>query len=222
MHANGPISSDRPTELVAIVFALDPTIGVLEVNGSDLPVFQIVGITNDEYETARRWRSARLLSLLARGNPLWVTDLRRQSVLGGDTAREVQDSIENEGSSLRAHSASFTEVTEHGAQGVRLVLGAGHVTPLLESLAFRVGHGRTFEVYSPTAHVSFIPAEQARISRTGADLRIDVSPALLQELSSLLRPVRGVVHSFVLKGLSFQIEPTLIRTPDGAVVETIG
>jgi hypothetical protein len=38
----------------------------------------------------------------------------------------------------------------------------------------------------------------------------------------MLRPVRGVTHSFVLKGLSFQIEPTVIRTPDGEVVETIG
>jgi hypothetical protein len=43
MSANGRIALNRKTLLVAIVFALDPILGVLDVQGQDAPVFKLWG-----------------------------------------------------------------------------------------------------------------------------------------------------------------------------------
>jgi hypothetical protein len=64
--------------------------------------------------------------------------------------------------------------------------------------------------------------DQAKLYGEGTMLRVDVSPELLRELTGALRPIRGIVHSFVLKGLSFEVEPSTIRDPSGNVVEIVG
>jgi hypothetical protein len=61
---------------------------------------------------------------------------------------------------------------------------------------------------------TFVSADRASFRHAQGQLSVCVGPQLLE--------VQGVVHSFVLKGLSFEIVPSEIRTPDGEIVETVG
>lgn len=217
VSANGPIAIDRPTVLVALAFANDPVLGQ--------PFLQLVGLTADEYETARQWRVRGILDILSRDNPLLVTDLARTSVLVGADAALAANGIADEGSSLFAHAfhGEILDLEEAGARGVRIICGAAHVESLSRALTSRISRGRPFELISPKVHVIFTPESHgpARLWFDAHVVHIDVTAGLLRELQGMLRPVRGIAHSFVLKGLSFAIEPTEIRTLDGEVVETI-
>ena len=203
---------------MALAFARDPVLGE--------PFVQLVGLTADEYEAARQWRVHGMLGVLSRDNPMLVTDLARASVLVGADAEIVASGIADEGSSLAAHvyHAKVLELRDSGIRGVRVICGAAHVQRVSSALTARIARGHMFQIISPDARVVFMPAPDgaARFWWDGNAAHIDVTPGLLRELQGMLRPVRGIVHSFVLKGLSIAIEPSEIRTPDGELVEVVG
>jgi hypothetical protein len=183
---------------------------------------QLVGITEDEYRAARRWSGGGMLEILARSNPLLLTEIARESVLVGETAIEVAEATRRDGSSLFAQFASFSEVIDGGERGVRIVCSAADVRNLVENLEARMAADRYFHLISPYGRIVFTPNHKAGFVLDEDKLFIDVSPALVRELLATLGPKRGIVRSFVLKGLSFAIEPTAIRDAEGNVVEIVG
>jgi Suppressor of fused protein (SUFU) len=68
---------DRPTALTALVFTVDPELGVRE----DLMFLQIAAITDAEYEAARRGNATAVLDLIEPKVPLHVIDPARGSLL---------------------------------------------------------------------------------------------------------------------------------------------
>src|SRR5262245_25282233 len=100
MNLNGPIAMGDPTLISATVFALDPQLGEIETCHGRLTFIHVVGITLDEWETVVGWQSGKFTELLAKTNPLLVTDLRRQSILvDPETSDIVRRGIETHGSS---------------------------------------------------------------------------------------------------------------------------
>lgn len=81
--ANGPIRLDTDTDIVGLVFALDPELGRIETPHGEVSFLQMVGITSKELERLQANPStdevARLIAELKETNPMLLTDLTRKS-----------------------------------------------------------------------------------------------------------------------------------------------
>jgi Suppressor of fused protein (SUFU) len=80
MTANGPIRADTDTALRAILFVLDPELGVIDTPHGEVQFLQIFGITDAEWtETEAQLDKAKALAERHwRTNPLMITDLERR------------------------------------------------------------------------------------------------------------------------------------------------
>lgn len=63
-------------------------------------MIQIVGLTVDEEDAAKRWSTRKLLDVLLPLMPLWITDLHRESFMGNsEIATQVANGLRMDGSS---------------------------------------------------------------------------------------------------------------------------
>ncbi|MOA46030.1 Suppressor of fused protein (SUFU) [compost metagenome] len=81
--ANGPIRLDTDTDIVGLVFTLDPELGKLNTPHGEVSFLQMVGITSKELERLRANPTteevANLIEEMKINNPLLITDLNRRS-----------------------------------------------------------------------------------------------------------------------------------------------
>jgi hypothetical protein len=84
----GPIRLGGDTSITAATVSLDPSLGRLTGPFGRVNFLQVVGLTADELELCRAWRTAGVLALLAEIDPLLLTDLHRRSLLDDPEMRE--------------------------------------------------------------------------------------------------------------------------------------
>jgi hypothetical protein len=77
----GTITGDEHTNLVALIFSLDPILTTLDTPNGTVKFLRPIGLTSCEYHFADKNGSDELLARLLSSNPLGIVDLRRQSVL---------------------------------------------------------------------------------------------------------------------------------------------
>lgn len=81
--ANGPIRLDTDTDIVGLIFALDPELGKIKTPHGDVSFLQMVGITSKELErlsaNPKTTEVAKLIEEMKVTNPLLITDLNRRS-----------------------------------------------------------------------------------------------------------------------------------------------
>jgi hypothetical protein len=77
LDPGGPITGAEDTRLRAIAFTLDPVLRSVDSPNGRFEFRQLVGITSEELETMRAGSTDDVLSRLASGNPLLVTDPTR-------------------------------------------------------------------------------------------------------------------------------------------------
>lgn len=79
---NGPIRANTETEIVGLVFTLDPELGKINTPHGEVSFLQIVGITQKELEHLKahstRSEVEKLINKLKEDNPLLITDLNRK------------------------------------------------------------------------------------------------------------------------------------------------
>ncbi len=83
MPTNSPIRADSDTNLVAIVFTLDPELREIDTPHGKLTFLQMVGITSEELEDLRSSEDrmgavGKLVDELRKDNPLLITELTRK------------------------------------------------------------------------------------------------------------------------------------------------
>lgn len=80
--AKGPIRLDTDTDIVGLIFTVDPELGKIDTPHGEVTFLQMVGITSCELDrlqaNPKRDEVAQLIGELKVGNPLLVTDLRRK------------------------------------------------------------------------------------------------------------------------------------------------
>ena len=80
--ANGPIRLNTETDIVGIVFTLDPELGKIETPHGEVAFIQMVGITSKELEQLQDSPSQenveKLINEMKKTNPLLITDLQRK------------------------------------------------------------------------------------------------------------------------------------------------
>jgi hypothetical protein len=84
MPTNGPICYGQATDLVGLIFVLDPVLGSVETPNGRVDYLQMVGITESELSIlqnhAQPENVKKLLQQLSQENALLITDLTRKSV----------------------------------------------------------------------------------------------------------------------------------------------
>lgn len=82
ISAKGPIRLDTDTDIVGLIFTVDPELGKIDTPHGEVTFLQMVGITSSELDrlqaNPKREEVAQLIEKLKVENPLLVTDLRRK------------------------------------------------------------------------------------------------------------------------------------------------
>ena len=144
------------TDIKAILFAQDPQLAPLDTPNGRLAFVQVVGITLDELDGCRGWRTDGVLELLARRDPLLATDLSRRSILHdpaiAGTVREARTA-----GGLKHWSVYSTQLEWHTGGWIttrlKIVIGAKTVNAFKAVMPNRLLHdqdrGRRTETEHP-------------------------------------------------------------------------
>jgi hypothetical protein len=161
----GPIRLGDPTAITAAAVILDPLLGTLDGPAGTVEYLQVAGLTADELELCRSWRTEAVLGLLSESDPLLVTRLERPSILDDPAVRErAEAGVAAEGSSLDELRVGTLSVAVEGRRRRRLQLtmGAGAATGLGPALRRKLNReGATFDLVGDHGVVRFVVAEAA-------------------------------------------------------------
>jgi hypothetical protein len=224
MHLNGPICLATPdTAIRTVTFVVDSELDEIDTPHGRLRFLQIVGLTLAEHAAAEQWDVDRLLAIIGRSMPLFVTDIEREDLANDPAiAAAISDGSAREGSSTGSLFVStVSALTNRGRTTV--TFGANAVERIARVLMGRLPFGRGLLVDGPDAAVGFLPGDHLAIDDRGNGLlEIALPPDLLIEFVSVLRPVAG---SYDLPGsadLAVQIVKSQIRGVDGTVIAEVG
>lgn len=206
LNANGPIARDKPTALRGLLFVADPELEPIETPNGRVEFVQAVGVTIDELAAVEAWDGTRFAELLASGNPLFLTDLARGSVLDDPaTAANVRAAIERDGSSMGAFSTEKLHVAGDG-RGLELTVSAqvaGYIGRLMRG---RLLHERPLTVRAPQIEVLFEPAAVAEWKKDGEALVVDTTLALAHEIAQTVAARPGVYSFRALPGFTIRVQ----------------
>ena len=225
MNLNGPIALQTETHIRAITFVEDPQLRSIETPNGWVVFLQIVGVTLDEYRAMVEWSVSEILKILGERDPLFVTDLARQSVLNDPATAEWVRKRENEEGSamagLRASEAGWAAV----GGTVRITIGAMVVDRFQILLTRRCALGHEAVVWCPGASIQIIPAAKFGWHVVGSEptvRHLEVPPEGARELAASLKPLVDSYTAPSLAGLIVDVTETIVRDPQGNEVERIG
>jgi len=222
MALNGALGDQRRTELVGVLFALDPELPPMDTRYGEVSFVQIVGATADEIEAVKDWRCEGVVDLIRERDPWLVTDMARPSWLTDPSfAAACREGARQEGSS---HGSSFAPVVRwsEDAEGLVLTLSAIAVDDLIRALRLRVPYNKPFQIHGRRASVRVVPGLGADYRAAGRELLISAPWDAASAMAQTLKPKRGTYPWPGLEGLRVVVVPTDIRGPKGELVRVIG
>jgi hypothetical protein len=220
---NGPIAVGAETHIGAVVFANDPTLPrrPRSPNG-EFEFLQVIGITRPELVAIKAWDPGKFLRLVSERDPLFTTDLDRESWLDD---RAFVDRVERgqlvDGSTQESLHVSQLDIVD--LDDVAMVtVGAITVPDVLRLLSSRIGFDRRFRVIGPEQVVTFEVGDEPgwRSTHDGISIRLTLEAAM--DLRDQLKPQRGDYMFEELPGLTVHIAPTEIRNQNGEIIDVIG
>jgi hypothetical protein len=225
MNLNGPIRLGSPTAITAICVAPDADLGSINTPNGALEFRQVVGITGDELGAVKAWNTNAFLHILRRSSPKLVTDLDRVSLLTRSTIdAEVREGSRRDGSSTGTLFVRQMSVSKTGLlkKKVGWSIGAYEVGTVARVLPARLCHQKPLTVTDGRLAVEFLPGQRPSAELSGSQLRVTVTPQLVEMIAGSLEPRRGSYSWTELPGIEVSVIPTDIRDTDGTVIETIG
>jgi hypothetical protein len=226
---NGPIALGTQTAIHAAIFAEDSQLKQIDGPNGHVQFLQLTGLTLDELAAARAWKSEKLLELIRLKNPLLVTDLARQSILGDQTvASAVGAGIARDGSStgwLAVRELGIAEGGNDSLKALTVIIGASSIPDIQALLRGRTVVGRDFRLVGPEITTIFSSAGKFAWTNNASEksVKIDLSPAIAQALFSILKPRRGDYSLPNMPELTIRVVPSNIMDHTGKnVVEVIG
>lgn len=227
LSANGPISLGSPTRLCALGFAFDPELPAIDTPNGHLAFLQVIGLTADEERAAQQWEMRKLLDLLRPAMPLWITDLRRGSLLARpDLLALAGAGTASDGSACVAVYADLLAIDVRKAflrkPVAEVTLGARQIAQLAELLPLRLPFGRPFTLSGPKLKLHFAIGKRNAWRFERGVLTISVAPKSVHELATLLHPRQGVYKLPAFQNILWNVRQTTIRNAHGDIVEVIG
>jgi suppressor of fused len=206
----GPIKLDSGSAITAAAVVSDPVLKKL----GKVTFLQVVGLTADELELCRSWRTAAVVGLLRRRDPLLITVLDRPSLLEDRELRSAAETgVAAEGSSLDDLRVATLSWRWRGRARWRVLvvtLGAGAATALGPALRRKLTHpGATFGVIGDEGEVRFSVGAGAGDSWRvdGAAVVVELAAASVEALADLFDGKTGTGSLPSLAGLRFTVIP---------------
>jgi len=170
MNADGPIRQGYATGVTALACAEDPELAAIATPHGRVQFLQVVGLTGDEYEAARRWNTGGVLGLLAERHPLLMTDQDRSSITEDPVARAaISTGRSREGSSTGLLMvAGFGWAYEERA--VRLRFEAVTAATVAQAVGDRLPYGRALVLVGDGMRAVLHNGEVYAVRRTGPDV----------------------------------------------------
>jgi hypothetical protein len=207
LDLRGPIKLDDRTKITAAAVVLDP--GLKPWQGVEF--LQLVGLTADELELCRSWRTDAVIDLLSKEQPLLITQLDRASILDDPKVRELAETgVAAEGSALEELRVGTLRWERRGWRRSRLVvtMGAGAATGLGPALRRKLNRlGASFRVIGDVGEVRFVVAEEPRWEEGGDAVVVAVTLNAVDELAGLFSGSLGSGGLSTLPGLRFVVVP---------------
>jgi suppressor of fused-like protein len=222
MHCNGPIASETPTDLHAILFARDPELPEIISEYGKAEFLQVAGITSDEESAIRCWNSEGLTELLRGEVPLLCTDLKRHSILGRpEISERVRKGTEEEGSNT---GILFTPNLSFQCEPARTTirLGARQARSLGMVAAARQLHRRALRLQGKSEAVMLEAGDACAAAQKDSELTVSLTRDAIAELRENLEPKAKEFTLRAFPSLRIVIEKSEIRDQQGNVVEVIG
>lgn len=223
LDANGPISLDTPTKLVAIAALEDPELpGQIPSPNGAFRFVQLVGITRAEFDEIVIWRTEDVLRHLQTRDALLITDLVRDDFHGDAAiARAVREESARHPAATEALHIPQVEVRRVGwlRKKQRLVIGALVVGQLSRLLPKRITHGLELALLGGSSSILLHPA--------GVDPRTPSSITTLAVSADAARafesrvPARAGVYELA-PGVEVEVVRSEIRDGEGRVVRVVG
>lgn len=207
----GPIRLDADTAITAAAVTTDTELETVRGPFGRVEFLQLVGLTADELELCRVWRTDAVVALLAEADPLWVIDLSRRSLLDDpDMRQRAEAGVNAEGNALDELRVGTLGWKQRGRRGARLYLqlGSGAAAALGPALRRQLNHdGATFRVIGDAGQVTFAVAEPARWTVSGRDVTVGVPLAMVDDLAALWTGTPGGAGLAALGGIHFVVVP---------------
>jgi len=168
-HMNAGGAFAEGSAITAFTVIQDPALPPMQTGNWRVEFLQVVGLTTDEYRLVKEWNAERFLGYLAGEAPMFVTDVRRPSLLADPTRSvEMTAAAKEEGSSQRAVCTRFLEWTMDG--DTLTVQIQPVVVPDLCRLLEHCGHrSASFHLQGADRWVSFEPGQTNEWRLEGAD-----------------------------------------------------
>ena len=200
----GPIKLDADTAITAAAIVVDPALGTL----GDVEFLQVVGLTADELELCRSWRTDAVVGLLRRQDPRLTTVLERGSLLDDPSFREEAEAgVAADGSSLdELNVASLS--WRRRLRSLVVTMGAGAATALGPALRRRLtDDGAGFVVVGDAGSLRFEVGSSPQWRLAGDFVVVTVPAAEVEALAGLFSGQVGTGTLPSLKGLRFTVIP---------------
>jgi hypothetical protein len=203
----GPIKLDDPTEITAAAIVTDA--GLEAWRGVEF--LQVVGLTADELELCRSWRTEAVIELLAANDPLLITRLERRSLLDDPKVRELAETgVAADGSALEELRVGTLRWQRRGWSRSRLAItmGAGAATGLGPALRRKLNRaGASFRVIGDAGEILFLVADEPRWEQADEGIVVALPLAAVEELAGLFTGKVGSGGLAILPGLRFVVVP---------------
>lgn len=198
----GPIKLDSESVITAAAIVADPTLGT----AGPVPFLQVVGLTADELELCRSWRTAAVVDLLRRRDPMLTTVLERSSLFDDPELRgEAEAGVAAEGSSLEELNVASLGWRKRG-RSLLVSLGAGAATALGPALRRKLNHdGARFAVVGDAGELSFTVGPTAGWRLDGASVAVELPLGQVESLAALFSGKVGTGSLPSLTGLRFAV-----------------
>jgi len=207
LDLRGPIRLDVDTDITAAMIVEDPVLGSMEGPLGTVQFLQVVGLTAGELELCRAWTTEGVRELLARSDPLLVTQLNRTAVDEDPRwAEEISRRRTEEGSSLHELRVATLQLYEQRNRGTVAEMGAGAASALGPALRRELlAPGAVFSVLGDDCQLRFVGADAARWVWAGSALELAVPMGAVGELAALFDGRTGWRSLPAWPGLTFRV-----------------
>jgi len=198
----GPLKLDSDSAITAAAIVADPTLGTL----GPVAFLQVVGLTADELELCRSWRTAAVVDLLRLRDPMLTTILERGSLFDDPVLRgHAEAGVAAEGSSLDELNVASLGWRKRG-RSLHVTLGAGASTALGPALRRKLNHdGARFAVVGDAGELAFTVGASPAWRLEAGSVFVEVPLGEVESLAALFSGQVGTGSLPALKGLRFAV-----------------
>lgn len=199
LDLRGPLRLGSDTALTAGVVVRDPGLPILHGPFGELEPLQLLGLTADELEACSVHGTEAVVEVLARRNPLLVTDLARSSAISGLRPPPVRPGP------VELRVALLRWKPRRGGQ-VAVEIGAAAAAAIGPALLRALSSpGGTLRVEGDGGEVIFVASDPATWESTPVGPRLQVPADRLETLAGLFSGRAGSYRDPAWPGLTWHV-----------------